>query len=95
MIRRAAFGKIEVASHIGGNGGGGGGGNNEWVGGTDGANAASAALQTELLGRFDTLHNQFQDLQSHCRSVFVPREEVHEAMSAVISEVKLLKKNAV
>jgi hypothetical protein len=81
---------VEIASHLGSSGGASPFANGDAV-----TAAAAAAYQQEQIQRFDTLHKQFQDLQAHCRGVFVPREEVHEAMSAVIAEVKLLKKNAV
>eukprot|EP00598_Pedospumella_elongata_P002262 CAMPEP_0184972638 /NCGR_PEP_ID=MMETSP1098-20130426/4593_1 /TAXON_ID=89044 /ORGANISM="Spumella elongata, Strain CCAP 955/1" /LENGTH=1110 /DNA_ID=CAMNT_0027494975 /DNA_START=97 /DNA_END=3429 /DNA_ORIENTATION=- len=47
-----------------------------------------------LLTRFDMLGKQQLDLHNFCGS-FVPREEVHEAMKAVIGEVKSLKQNTV
>ena len=47
-----------------------------------------------LLQRFDMLGKQQLDLHTYCSS-FVPREEVHEAMKAVITEVKALKKNTI
>ena len=47
-----------------------------------------------LLERFDLLGRHMQELQTYC-SQFVPREEVHEAMKAVVTEVKALKKNSV
>ena len=47
-----------------------------------------------LLTRFDMLGKQQLDLHNFCGS-FVPREEVHEAMKAVINEVKTLKQNTV
>jgi hypothetical protein len=47
-----------------------------------------------LLHRFEMLGKQQLDLHNFCNS-FVPREEVHEAMKAVISEVKTLKKNTI
>ncbi|KAJ1396817.1 hypothetical protein B484DRAFT_262909, partial [Ochromonadaceae sp. CCMP2298] len=47
-----------------------------------------------LLTRFDVLGRQQLELHAYCAS-FVPRDEVHEAMKAVIGEVKALKRTAV
>jgi hypothetical protein len=47
-----------------------------------------------LLLRFDMLGKQQLDLHNFCAS-FVPREEVHEALKAVIGEVKTLKQTTV
>lgn len=44
--------------------------------------------------RVEMLLNQFKDLQADC-ATFIPREEVQEAMKAVLYEVKLLKMNSI
>jgi hypothetical protein len=56
--------------------------------------AASAAVLNDMGLRLDLLVKQFKDLQDGC-NLFVPREEVHEAMQAVLHEVKLVKLNSV
>lgn len=47
-----------------------------------------------LVQRFEMLGKQQLDLHNFC-GTFVPREEVHEAMKAVIGEVKALKLNTI
>ena len=48
----------------------------------------------DMMARFEMLTKQCGDLKEYCEK-YVPREEVHEAMKAVIGEVKLIKKNYV
>jgi len=48
----------------------------------------------ELVKRFDILHKHFRELQMFC-GTFVPRDEVHEAMQAVVNEVKVIRSSAV
>jgi len=47
-----------------------------------------------LLNRFEALSHQTAEVQMNCES-FVLREEVHEALKAVIDELRQLKKSAV
>lgn len=76
---------------------GNGSGNNKNE--TDVNAAAAADLKgspeyMSLLSRFEALSHQAAEVQIHCES-FVLREEVHEALKAVVDELRQLKKSAV
>jgi hypothetical protein len=77
-----------------------GGGNNKSETGEkgDGLTAATELKGSpeymSLLNRFEALSHQTAEVQMNCES-FVLREEVHEALKAVIDELRQLKKSAV
>eukprot|EP01038_Epipyxis_sp_PR26KG_P011228 gene11228-15068_t len=48
----------------------------------------------ELKSRFDLLRKQFVELESQSYK-YVPRDEIHEAMKAIVGEMKMIKKNYV
>ena len=80
-------------------GNGSSGGNNKNETERDVTAAAAADLKgspeyTSLLTRFEALSHQTAEVQIHCES-FVLREEVHEALKAVVDELRQLKKSAV
>lgn len=54
----------------------------------------SAKEVQDLTSRFDLLLKHFQDLQGFCNA-FVPRDEVHEALQAVLGEVKTIRGTSV
>lgn len=79
--------------------GNGSGGNNKSETERDGGTAAMTELKgspeyMSLLTRFEALSHQTAEVQINCES-FVLREEVHEALKAVIDELRQLKKSAV
>lgn len=80
-------------------GNGSSGGNNKNETERDVTAAAAADLKgspeySSLLTRFEALSHQTAEVQIHCES-FVLREEVHEALKAVVDELRQLKKSAV
>ena len=58
-----------------------------------GAGASSKEVQ-EVSGRIELLLKHMQELQTNCQT-FIPREEVQEAMKAVLYEIKVIKMNTV
>jgi hypothetical protein len=81
-----------------GNGSSGGNNKNETGEKGDGLTAATELKGSpeymSLLNRFEALSHQTAEVQMNCES-FVLREEVHEALKAVIDELRQLKKSAV
>jgi len=57
--------------------------------------AASAAALNDLTMRLDLLVKQFKDVTDVTLPTLVPREEVHEALQAVLHEIKLVKLNTI
>jgi len=81
-----------------GNGSSGGNNKSEMGEKGDGLTAATELKGSpeymSLLNRFEALSHQTAEVQMNCES-FVLREEVHEALKAVIDELRQLKKSAV
>ena len=81
-----------------GNGSSGGNNKNETGEKGDGLTATTELKGSpeymSLLNRFEALSHQTAEVQMNCES-FVLREEVHEALKAVIDELRQLKKSAV
>ena len=80
-------------------GNGSGGNNKSETEKGDGVTAGVSELKgspeyMSLLNRFEALSHQTAEVQINCES-FVLREEVHEALKAVIDELRQLKKSAV
>lgn len=48
----------------------------------------------ELIERFDSLNHKFADMQVQCEKL-VPKQEVHEALKAIVDEVKSVRRNYV
>jgi len=59
-----------------------------------GGGGASSSQVQELSTRIELLLKHMQDLQTSCQT-FIPREEVQEAMKAVLYEIKVIKMNTV
>lgn len=49
---------------------------------------------SHLVQRFDSLANKFQDLKTNCDKL-VSKEEVHDALKAVVNEIKNIRKHGV
>lgn len=65
------------------------------AGGATVVDAASAAALNDLTMRLDLLVKQFKDVTDLTLPTLVPREEVHEALQAVLHEIKLVKLNTI
>lgn len=63
-------------------------------GGSGGRGSASSSEILELTKRFEYLSRHLSDLQTQC-SAYVPRQEVHEAVKAILGEVKSVKNSTV
>jgi hypothetical protein len=60
----------------------------------DGGNAADPSAIEMLARRFEILFTFHEDLAAQCRS-YVPREEVEQALRALLAEMKVMKNNSV